>query len=884
VSSPATSLASVATSKQSSDGPKGSGWIFRTLFVLAIAGTVLGGAAGAVVYWQFARDLPEIVTVADYKPLTVTRVFGGDGVGNGKEEELLGEFSTQRRYLVPYDKIPPIVVNAFVAAEDDQFFHHPGINIASIIRAAIANFRAGHTVQGGSTITQQVAKSLLLSSKKEFSRKIKEIILASRFEKNLSKQDILYLYLNQIYLGHGAYGVQAAARTYFRKDIGALNTAEAAILAGLPQAPGKYTPLLEPKRAKERQTYVLRRMMENNFITQSEMNVAINTPVRVYGADEDLNTRFASYYVEHVRRYVQEKYGDKALYEDGLSISVPTTRALSLAAARSLRDGLKGVDKRQGYRGPLKRVRSSEMQEQLQELKLKLIEKKLGYLVFLPDGHLDALSAMKDAGIESELLLLEIGESYQALVLSVDDKKKEALVGFGNLHATLAMADLSWARPYKENMPSRGPEPTKPSQVLAAGDVVLVKYLGDQKVALDQEPQVQGAVFSMDVQTGFVLAMEGGYRFKKNKEGEGSEFNRAIQASRQMGSSYKPIIYAAGLEKGYTPATIIVDAPLVLDENSETGKWKPTNFEEKFYGDTTFRQALIKSRNVPTIKIVQTVQIPTLLDYSKRLGLTGQFSPDLSISLGSASVSLMDLTRVYALFPRLGRKVTPIFITKVSDRDGQVLEETQASTMPQEVKVAPVSWSSPKPNPSVTSSVVAAPVLQLPTYPLESDPDQVLDPRVAYVMTHLMTEVVTHGTGYAAKELGRPAAGKTGTTNDYNDAWFMGFTPNVVTGVWVGYDNQRTMGPGETGARAALPIWLTYMQEAVKPYPPSEFTVPSGVAFASIDPVTGKNAPSNSSRSIKEAFIEGTQPVEVSEGAGASTPHTQGDFFKEDVE
>jgi penicillin-binding protein 1A len=374
--------------------------------------------------------------------------------------------------------------------------------------------------------------------------------------------------------------------------------------------------------------------------------------------------------------------------------------------------------------------------------------------------------------------------------------------------------------------------------------------------------------------------MVGGYDYEK------SEFNRTIQAQRQLGSSFKPILYSAALEKGYTPASIIVDSPIVYEDQG-TGKWKPANFEEKFYGDTTFRQALIKSRNVPTIKIAQAIQIPYVIDYAKRLGMTAQLNPDLSLSLGSASVSLMEITKVYSLFPRLGRKVNPIYVSKVIDRDGKVLEEADPGKLPPVDQVIP-----PMPSPSPSAMPVVAqqesgpgrPPL-LPTYPPANDPDQVLDPRVAYVMTHLMTEVVAYGTGHEASNLDRPAAGKTGTTSDYIDAWFMGFTPDVVTGVWVGFDNHKSIGPLETGARAALPIWLDYMKQAVQGYPATDdFVVPPGVVFESIDQTTGKPAPPNSSRAIREAFIEGTEPVESNDNNSTDAPAAPGDFFKEDRE
>lgn len=866
---------------------KSGGWIFKTLFIMVVAATLFSGLGAGLVYWHFSRGLPDIITASDYKPKLVTRVVAT----GGKEETVIGEFLIERRYLVPYESIPQDVVRAFISAEDDRFFEHPGFNVASIIRAQIANIRAGHAVQGGSTITQQLAKSLLLSAEKSYIRKIKELILATRIERYLTKQQILYLYLNQIYLGHGSYGVLAASRTYFRKELSALTIAEAALLAGLPQAPGKYSPLMNPSRAKERQRYVLRRMFENGYITQAQMSDAAAEPIKCFH-DDNVNLKYSAYLVEHIRRYLVDKYGENAVYEQGLTVHVPTTPDLLIASSKSLREGLRTIDKRVGYRGPLKNIKSAdEVEKFLREERLNLIDRKLQYQILLPDGRLDPIESMKIAGFHSDTSLLSSGELYQAIVTSVDDKKKVVGVMIGAIRAEMPLEKMKWAHPvHDEKTPSAWKmEPKLPSQVVKKGDVIWVKVEVDPAglvtAALEQEPQVQGALVAVEAQTGFVLAMEGGYDHTQ------SEFNRATQAQRQAGSAFKPIIYSAALEKGFTPVSIIVDSPVVY-EDSESGKWKPKNFEEKFYGDTTFRQALIKSRNIPTIKLVQAIQIPFLIDYSKRLGLNAQFTLDLSISLGSMSVSLMDITKVYALYPRLGRKVTPIFMTLVSDREGKVLEERKPQLLPIDVKIPPIVQTEPMPSSSIIAPANATPQaaipmdrvpIPIPSYPPQDDPDQILDPRVAYVMTHLMNEVVIYGTGHDAQSLGRPAAGKTGTTTEGIDAWFLGFTPHVVTGVWVGFDNHRTIGPGETGAKAALPIWLGFMKEVVKSYPNEDFQVPPGVVFASIDPHSGKPMSPNSARAIQEAFIEGTQPIEPTDKTKA-TPETQSEFFKEDTE
>ena len=849
-----------------------NGFIIRVFFILIIAGTAMVSSFIWLAYWNFSRDLPKIVTAEDYRPPIATRILG-DG---GREESLVGEFFKERRYLVPYDKIPDIVIKAFISAEDDQFFSHQGVNILSIIRAGVANFKAGHIVQGGSTITQQVAKSLVLSPEKSLARKIKEVIIAYRIEKNLTKQQILYLYLNQNYFGHGAYGVQAAAKTYFAKDISEVTLAEAALLAGLPQAPGKYSPLLNPKKAKERQLYVLRRMRENNFITAEESAHAASQEVKIFH-DSNINEKYSAYLVEHIRKYLAEKYGERAIYEDGLTVSIPASPHLLVSAARSLRSGLESVDKRIGYRGPIKKLDSlNKIEEFKLESRKNIIERKIAYVMLMPDGNIDLLAAMRASGLISDLALIDIGEIYDAVVIGVNDIREQATVSIGSVICEIPMKNLLWAKPLREEnqLKQKRVAPQKPSDVLAKGDVVLSKVISKNsekclEASLEQRPEVQGALLSMDVVNGQIIAMEGGYDFKS------SEFNRAIQAQRQPGSAFKPIIYSAALENGYTPASIIVDSPIVY-EDSESGKWKPSNFEERFYGDTTFRQALIKSRNVPTIKIVQSMHVSSIIDYVSRLVIDGKFPVDLSISLGSASISLFELTKAYALFPRKGRAVSPIFITKIIDRDGRVLEEKKTTNKNLHKMVMPMPL--PSPSMSVQESAIFS---ELKKYPLPDEPEQVMDQRVAFVMTHLMKEVVTYGTGHEAKNLGKISAGKTGTTNEYIDAWYIGFTPSLVTGVWVGFDNQKSIGTGETGAKAALPIWLNFMKDAVKAYPDEDFMVPPGVVFVSIDTSTGKLVPPNFTNAIKEAFIEGTEPTESSDKP-SDNPHEE-EFFKENL-
>jgi penicillin-binding protein 1A len=847
--------------------------LFKNLFALILLGSVLVTLLGGMIYFIFSRNLPEIIKIQDYKPLTVTQILSAD-------QKVVAEFYKERRYLTPYSEIPKHVIQAFISAEDDTFFQHQGVNFASIIRAQLANLKAGHVVQGGSTITQQVAKSLLLSSEKSYVRKIREFILAGRIESNLTKEEILYLYLNQSYLGHGAYGVAAAAKAYFRKSVRELTIPEGAILAGMLQAPGKYSPLLNPKRAKERQLYVLRRMMENKFINSSQMQEAATLPIRVYD-DEDQVAEYAPYAVEQIRRYLLDRFGEEALYEQGLIVETVLKKDLSITASRALKEGLRTVDKRLGYRGPIKQFQSGPEKELAQE-RVAIIKGSLGYQMFMPDGTVRADESIKSAGLKGDIELLKEGQLYFAYVTQVEDSKKSASVLVGAIRGEVPFETMKWARRVRESngQTFTGVEPSRVSQVLTKGDWIRVRFLSTPagssvaKFALEQDPVLQGALFSFDIQSGSILAMEGGYDFRQ------SEFNRVTQSQRQPGSSYKPFIFSAALERGFNPASIIVDSPIVY-EDAENGTWKPTNFEEKFYGDTTFRQALIKSRNVPTIKLVQAIQVGSMLNYNRRIGLKGKFPSDLSLALGSGAVSLWNLTEAFSLFPRLGKKITPVLVTSIKDRSGKVLAE----------KLSGFSESGATPNSDSTSKTEPNPVptdlwSELQNYPSAKDSNQVMDPRVAAVMTHLMKEVITYGTGQDARTLGRPAAGKTGTTNDYQDAWFMGFTPTVVTGAWVGYDTQRPIGSGETGARAALPIWLGFMREAVKAYPEGDFSVPPGVTYSSIHSVTGKAVSANAAGAIQEAFIEGTQPsaTQSSGGANNSPPAASGSFFKEDSE
>jgi penicillin-binding protein 1A len=865
----------------------------RIIITLLLAGFLLTVTASVLAIWIITRNLPEIFSFKDYRPMGVTQLILKDSSGN---EKVLSEFYKERRYLVKYNEIPKVVIDAFLSAEDDQFFEHQGVSYISMMRAFLANMRAGHVVQGGSTITQQVAKTLFLTSERTVVRKIKELVLSQRLEQNLSKEDILALYLNQIYLGGGAYGISAAVKIYFNKELKDVTLEEAALLAGMPRAPSAYSPHVNPLRAKERQVYVLARMLETKKIDEKQRKEAVSKFVRIYRSNE-MKPEAGKYIAENARRYLFKTYGETKVLEEALKVYLPSNLKMFKAAQESLRSGLRDVDRRRGYRGPLSTLESDEaLTAFLKSSREDLIKSKFPYFVLTPDGKNDLESLLAHKKMDSEASLLEMGKSYRAVVTKVIKEKNLAQVTVGSITGSLLFSDASWARLINDKGKPLA-TPTKIEQVFKEKEIVLVRLKEIKKekeviFSLDQEPLVEGALFSMDFTTGRVLAMEGGYDFER------SEFNRATQALRQMGSAYKSIIFSAGIERGYTPASVFVDAPLVF-KDEEFGDWKPSNYEEKFYGDTLFRLALIKSRNIPTIKLVRELKVPYMIEYSKRLGLTGNFNPDLSISLGSGQASLAELSTVYALFPRLGHKVTPVFIEEVIDRDGNILEQAKIQPIPQHLfneKLPLDSEADPNPNSTPTpynpgensdamesgTSVVVRP--KLPAMPLRSDPDQRIDPRVAYVMTHLMKEVIDEGTGARAKDLKRTIAGKTGTTNDYKDAWFLAYTPHIMSGAWVGFDDPKeALGPGETGGNAALPIWLAFMKTAVENYPDVDFPIPPGISFASIDTRTGKLKEGKGPGTILEAFISGTEPTTKSDVKGQDVD-TESEFLKKDLE
>ncbi|MDY6952514.1 MAG: PBP1A family penicillin-binding protein [Thermodesulfobacteriota bacterium] len=771
---------------------------YATVAVLCVvAGLLIGGA-----YFYFVKDLPRTSSLEDYRPPIITTVYSDD-------HQKIAEFYKERRIVVPLSEMPQMLTNAFVAAEDARFYRHKGIDFFSMLRAFLKNIEAGTIIQGGSTITQQVAKSFFLSPEKSYSRKGREAILAYRIDKALTKEQILHLYLNQIYLGHGAYGVGAAAENYFGKSVSDLNLAECALLAGLPQAPSRYSPFLAPDRAKKRQIYVLQRMTAEGSITPSQAQRAINTPLDIKER-RNWYIEQVPYYTEHVRQHVEEKYGKNVLYREGLQIFTAVNIEMQKMGRAALKDGLKALDRRQGYRGPLNHLEPEEIEGFSQKIQATLQARPL-----------------------------RPGQILQAVVVAVDDDQQRAIVRMGMEGGFLHVKEMLWAREPDPEVASRDARVDKVSKVLQRGDVIRVRVKGKGAettmwdLSLEQTPAVEGALLCMESETGHVKAMIGGRDFKV------SQFNRATQSRRQPGSAFKPVIYAAALDKGYTPATVIIDSPLVFEDTERAFTWKPRNYEETFYGPTLLRTALARSRNVVTVKILRDIGVDYVIDYAKRLGIHSQLSKDLSIALGSSGVSLMELVRAYSVFSNQGYRVSPHFVTKILDRDGNVLEESR------------------------------------------SERAGVIEESTAYIVTNLLQGVVQHGTGRRVKALNRPVAGKTGTTNNLYDAWFVGYTPGYVTGVWVGFDEEKSLGVNETGSRAASPIWLGFMKAILHDKPVRAFPVPEGVVFAKIDTETGLLAIPESKETLFECFKEGTVPTEYTEKVGTVTD--PGEFFKTDM-
>jgi len=770
--------------------------VFYLLYAFALSFLLLL-IVGGLAFFYYSHRLPDFAPLRERNQNAYSIIYS-------EEDEVIGKFLMDNRIPIPYERIPKPMVNAFIAAEDADFFKHKGVDYRGILRALLKNFLAVRIVQGGSTITQQVTKTFFLTPKRSLSRKMKEVAYAFGLEQNLSKEEILTLYLNNIYLGNGAYGVEAAADSYFNKRVEQLNLAETAMLAGLVKAPSRYSPVNNLKRAKERQAYVLTRMTELGFISSGQKEKALQTPLRIQSRESAYFSK-APYFTELVRHQVEKKYGKEKLYQEGLRIYTTLDLPLQRYAQKSVEAGLRELDKREGFRGPLQTLPPKEANE--------LPGKKKGPLSPLPQK-----------------------EIFEGVILSKDDSKKAYTVWVEDRKGTLPYSEMSWALTLKPT-PRYKPQKVKtPGDLLNPGDVINVRVKESSRkdqvllLSLEQEPLVQGALLSLDPKTGYVRAMVGGRDFSE------SQFNRSISSRRQPGSAFKPMIYAAALEKGYTPSTVIMDSPVEYSDPDGSAYWAPKNYDEDFMGPITFRNALAHSRNVVTVKILEDIGVPYALRFIKRFGIESSIKRDLSIALGTSGVSMMELTAAFAVFANGGERIKPIFIKKIVTMTGEVLEENtpyvELEEKEEEEEVPKLSSAPPR--------------------------EQVISPQNAFIMTHLLQGVVQHGTGQRAKVLGRPVAGKTGTSSDYSDAWFIGYTPSLLAGVWVGFDDKTSLGKNETGARAALPIWISFMERALRNTPVETPKPPKGITFIRVNMETGLPTQGDSPETIMEAFVDGS--------------------------
>jgi penicillin-binding protein 1A len=806
-------------------------------------------AAGLGFYLVFLRDLPDLETLDDYRPPLASHVYDRSGV-------LIGEFWNERRVLVPFSEIPRHVVLAFVASEDSTFFEHQGIDFASILRAAWVNLLAGEKKQGGSTITQQMVKTLLLSPEQTYRRKLREMILARDIEQRFTKEEILYLYLNQIYFGHGAHGIGEAARTYFGKRVGELSASEAALLAGLPKAPSRYSPHANPERSEKRRRYVLDRMLEEGFLDASSHAAAVAERPALAAMPPPAYAE-AAFFTEEVRRYLFDALGSEAVLEGGLEIETTLDAGLQHAATLAVRRGLEALDERQGWRGPERHASEAELAAAVEAAAAE-------------NAAAAGAPPLADAGPGAPALPAD--RPLHGVVLRVDEGSQTATVAFAEgVEAKVTLADVAWARP--ADAPKGTPAPKSIARVFRRGDVARFRLLPPEngaktlRATLFQEPIVEGALLSFEVTTGEVRALVGGYDYAR------SQFDRVTQARRQPGSAFKPVIYGAAIAKGYTPASIVWDRPVVYTDETSGFTWRPRNYGRSFYGPITLREALVRSVNNATVHLFRDVGVDYVIRYARRLGIESPLDRDLSLALGSSTLSLLELTRAYATFAAGGRRVVPIFIRRVRDRDGNALLENVSlgaapPAAPGAGAPAPATPPAEPPSPRETAPVDLPLPDALPaSFEADPDPNQLLAAAQAYLVTDLLRAVVIDpgGTGSRLRELERPVAGKTGTTNDQADAWFIGFSPDVATGVWVGHDEVRFLGWGETGGRTASPIFVDYMRTALADRPAREFPVPDEIVFARIDRKTGLLADASSSENatVFQSFLVDTEPTET---------------------
>ena len=814
--------------------------LFGWLFSLICAVLILGIAAGVLLFNYYSEDLPDYTQLAEYDPPTVTRLYAADG-------RVLAEYAAEKRLFVPLRAIPKRLAQAFISAEDKNFYEHKGIDITGIARAVrdnIVNYGRGKSLVGGSTITQQVVKNFLLTNEKSIERKIREAILALRISRVYSKDKILELYLNEIYLGLGSYGVAAAAQNYFNKSMDELSIEEMALLAAEPKAPSTYDPRKNYDLAKERRDWVIDRMREGGYIGIEEAEAAKQQPIILRNRDAS-EVAHAEFFAEEVRRWLAQMYGANALYEGGLVVKTTLDPALQIAADKALRQALISYDRRRGYRGPLARIAKGDDWKQ----QLSALVKQHGYHLF--DGQ------------------------KLAVVTSVDSRKVEIAFEDGASGA-IPFALMKWMRLVVGDG-KLGPEVQKPADILKAGDVVMVgpiaaeqkKLLSaaDAKRAWDlqQIPEVNGAMMALDPHTGRVLALSGGYSYG------GSEFDRATQAKRQPGSAFKPFVYLTGLENGFTPNTVIEDGPIEIAQGEGLPMWQPQNYEGEYLGPTTMRVGLEKSRNTITVRMAQIIGLDKVIEVGKRFGIYDQLPPQFSIVLGAAETTLVKLVSAYGMLANGGKRISPAIIERIDDRHGNTIYRRDTRACPG----------------CLPNSPEEVDMTGLPPLP-EDTREQIVDPRVAYQIISMLQGVTQRGTGAKAREIGKIVAGKTGTTNDSLDAWFIGFTPDLVAGVYIGYDQPRTLGVKETGSSVALPAFISFMKDALADRPNKPFKVPRGIQLVRVDLKTGIPegsliAPAEGPI-IEEAFVGGS-PIFIPGVTSETTPgNTEEELSRPDEE
>ena len=789
--------------------------IFGGFVVLTLVSGVFVLFGTLYILYSYGRDLPDYKQLANYEPPVVSRVYAGDG-------SLIKEYAREKRLFVPIFAIPPKVIQAFISAEDQNFYTHIGIDFKGLLRAVLVNIKnviTGRRLVGASTITQQVAKNFLLSSEVAFERKIKEAILSYRIEQTFNKNQILELYLNEIYLGQNSYGVAAAALNYFGKSLDDLELEEIAYLAAVPKGPNNYHPKRRYNAAVGRRNWVLGRMEIEGYITEGERDLAaINKLVTVNTGKARVFQ--ANYFAEDVRRELKKTYGDTELYEGGLAVRTSLSPRLQSIAENELKNGLIVYDRRHGWRGPLKNI----------DL----------FAVPYTSWKKDFLKINIPLGINNwrHAVVLEVREDVAVIAT------KKALISSDTFEdlpfETISLKDVSWARKWLFGE-RRGPAVRSMAEVLTQGDVIAVERINDKKknieksYGLRQIPKVNGSLVALDPHTGRVLAMVGGFDFRR------SEYNRATQAKRQPGSAFKPFVYSVALDNGFTPSSLVLDAPFVIDQGFGNGKWKPRNSTSKFYGPSTLRLGIEKSRNLMTVRLAQNLKMEKVVEVAERFNITKGMPSLLSMSLGAGETTLMDLTAAYGMIVNGGKKIDPTLIDRIQDRNGKTIFKNDGRVC-QTCKSE--SWG------------------------YQSEPElldvreNVLDPVTAYQLVSMMEGVVQRGTGIRINALRRPLAGKTGTTDESFDTWFVGFSPDLVVGIFVGFDAPSSLGRGEEGSSVAVPIFRDFMAKALRDDSPTPFRIPEGVRLVRVDPVTGLLATAGAKNTILEAFRQGSFPNE----------------------